>query len=582
MKTKQTFPARTEGNVLLLAIVTMGLISFLLVAYLTLVKSQNASVARSQTWNAAMPVVEAGLEDALAHLNAHGTTNLNCDGWSYNAVTLSYSMTRSIGQDFYTVIISNFASGTPIIESRGYVQAPSILASAPCGSDAPLLADAGASPTISFIGRGVRVNTTRSSLFIKGMVAKDSIDLNGNNITTDSFDSANPLYSTNGLYNSGKRRANGDVAVNSSLVNSLDIGNANIYGHIATGPNGSVSIGSQGVVGDEQWHANHTGVQDGYLRNDMNVSFPDVKVPFTGGFTPGPGDITNVTVNIATNGGTTFTSVSYPFTTEPVLTNYPVTSTTYPNGSPGPVTTSVTTNTSANSSQTQPTMGTYLGTVTSNYVSSGPSSGRGWWFNYNAITSRTTNYTYPTFTYTSGSTYTTNTTTSVTHYDYVLEAGDDYQISDLNGSIYVKGSARLYVSSGLSLNGVTIKPGGHLDLYCGAASVSLSGNNTANSSGVASAFQFWGLSTCTSISLSGNAAFVGTIYAPYADFRLNGGGNNTYDFVGASISKSVQMNGHFNFHYDEALGRLGGNGSFVISSWSEMSPQEIPRITQVQ
>ena len=52
--------------------------------------------------------------------------------------------------------------------------------------------------------------------------------------------------------------------------------------------------------------------------------------------------------------------------------------------------------------------------------------------------------------------------------------------------------------------------------------------------------------------------------------------------MGASISKSVQMNGHFNFHYDEALGRLGGNGSFVISSWSEMSPQEIPRITQVQ
>lgn len=482
MKTNRKQTVRAEGNVLLLAIVTMGLVSFLLVAYLTLVKSQNASVARSQTWNSAMPVVEAGMEDAMAHLNMHGTTNLNCDGWSFDAITLSYSMTRSIGQDFYTVIISNYASGTPIIESRGYVQAPAILASSSVGSAGPFLASAGVANTVSYIGRGVRATTVRSSLFTKGMVAKDSIDLNGNNITTDSFDSANPLYSTNGLYHSGKRRANGDVAVNSSLVNSLNIGNANIYGRISTGPNGSVSIGSQGVVGDEQWHANQTGIQPGYQRNDMNVSFPDVTVPFTGGFTPGPGDITNITVNIATNGGASFT---------------------------------------------------------------------------------------------------TNTTTSVTHYDYVLEAGDDYQISDLNGSIYVKGSARLYVSSGLSLNGVTIKAGGHLDLYCGAASVSLSGNNTANSSGSASAFQFWGLSTCTSISLSGNAAFVGTIYAPYAQFRLNGGGNNTYDFVGASITKSVQMNGHFNFHYDELLGRLGGNGRFIISSWSELRPQDIPKITRV-
>lgn len=579
MKTNRAFTVRDEGNVLLLAIVTMGLVSFLLVAYLTLVKSQNASVARSQTWNSAMPVVEAGMEDALAHLNMHGTTNLNCDGWAFNAVTLSYSMTRSIGQDFYTVIISNYASGTPIIESRGYVQAPAILASAPVGSDGPFLASAGVANTVSYIGRGVRATTVRSSIFTKGMVAKDSIDLNGNNITTDSFDSANPLYSTNGLYHSGKRRANGDVAVNSSLVNSLNIGNADIYGRISTGPNGSVSIGSQGVVGDEQWHANQTGIQPGYERNDMNVSFPDVTVPFTGGFTPGPGDITNITVNIATNGGTTFTSATFPSTTQPIWTNYPVTSTSYPSGSPGPVTTSVTTNTSASSSKTQPTVGTYLGTVTSNLVSSGPSSGRGWWFNFNLITSTTTNYTFPTFTYTSGATFTTNITTSVTHYDYVLEAGDDYQISDLNGSIYVKGSARLYVTSSLSLNGVTIKAGGHLDLYCGAASVALSGNNTANSSGSASAFQFWGLSTCTSISLSGNAAFVGTIYAPYAQFRLNGGGNNTYDFVGASITKSVQMNGHFNFHYDEMLGRLGGNGSFIISSWNELSPQDIPRIT---
>jgi len=61
----------------------------------------------------------------------------------------------------------------------------------------------------AYLGRGVRVTAVRSQLFVKGLVAKDSIDMNGNNIMTDSFDSTNPNYSTNGVYIASKHKATG-------------------------------------------------------------------------------------------------------------------------------------------------------------------------------------------------------------------------------------------------------------------------------------------------------------------------------------------------------------------------------------
>ena len=60
------------------------------------------------------------------------------------------------------------------------------------------------------------------------------------------------------------------------------------------------------------------------------------------------------------------------------------------------------------------------------------------------------------------------------------------------------------------------------------------------------------------------------IYAPNAAFTLNGGGNNAIDFVGASVSSTVTMNGHFNFHYDEALGRIGARRGYIITGWGEL------------
>jgi len=59
------------------------------------------------------------------------------------------------------------------------------------------------------------------------------------------------------------------------------------------------------------------------------------------------------------------------------------------------------------------------------------------------------------------------------------------------------------------------------------------------------------------------------------------GGNNTIDFIGASITKTARMNGHFNFHYDEALRVIGPFRGFIVSSWLEVPPTSIPAYSSI-
>lgn len=515
---KTTLPNRKNrnGTTLILTVAVTAIIGFVLVAYLSLIQYENNANMRSQGWNSAVPVVEAGVEEALAHLNVRAITNgsLACDGWTQSGSV--YTMNRTIGDSFYSVTISNYSSGStssPVIQSIGYVIRPAAMAS----SGGPFLAAAVSLQTgAEYLGRGVRVRTEKQGIFSKGMVAKDSIDLNGNNITTDSFDSMDPLFSTNGLYISTKTRDNGDIAVNASVTNSLNAGNANIKGHVAVGPGGTIAVGAQGSIGSAAWvNGGNHGIEAGYAANDMNVSFDDVVVPFSGGFTPSGGRYDTIQT-------TTYPAVA----TRVIRTNW-VTTSTLPAGAFAPITTN--------------------------------GNGANKTYTYRA-------YVYLQETNAPGGTY----------YNYVLTDGD-YQLDTLSGSILVLGNARLFARSSCDLTGLTIEWGKSLNLYSSAPSVVLSGNNTANSDGTADSFAFWATTNCTSLTFSGNAGFTGTIYAPSADFTMNGGGNNTTDFIGASITKTARLNGHFNFHYDEALKNHGPNRGYIVTAWNEMSPSEVPQ-----
>src|SRR3989441_12721676 len=75
-----------EGSALLVTMLTAFIVGMALASYLTLVSVQNQSTLRSQSWNSAVPAMEAGVEEALTQIYHHGTTNFSTsDGWRLNA-----------------------------------------------------------------------------------------------------------------------------------------------------------------------------------------------------------------------------------------------------------------------------------------------------------------------------------------------------------------------------------------------------------------------------------------------------------------------------------------------------------------
>ncbi len=652
MKVRVSKKIKQLASALLVVMVLGGILCMFVVYYLSLIQQQNVLSARSQAWNMAIAITEAGIEYGLEELNSNGTP-LASDGWTASGSV--YWITNTMPNGSYCVVTNDMSNPTvPVITSRSYVVLPAFATA----SSLTFFATVGTSSTGPvLVSRAVRVTCGKSSssLFTASMVAKNGITLNGNGVLSDSFNSSNPAESTNGKYDSTKYTGDhGDVATDASV--DVGVGNANIYGVLHTGPTGSYSVGPNGGVGTHAWQAANSGVEPGYFLQNANFTFPNTTLPNTTGYlTPQPGSIVTSTVNVTSNtvtqgtppsppppGGVSTNVVSYstvstlPNPIPPGMTSNAttVTSTSYPspvpsggvttnitayttvstppspapaglvtntlmvNNSatlPSPVPAGTTTNTTATSSLTYPTHGTYLGNVTTNIVSTGPPSGRGTWYDYNLITS----YNYPTYTYTypssfsysyAGYTYTypnytytygtflTNTTYMTNTYDNVLYSGNDYVSSALTGSTIVMGpNVTLVLPNGLSgAENITwnytdnINAG--LTIYAGGTSASISGNQYINPSGFAGSLLIYCAPTVTSFTLNGNGQFTGVLVAPNADLKMNGGGNSNQDFSGSLMVNSVTMNGHFSFHWDEALANLNSpNGArYLIQSWNEI------------
>ncbi len=269
-------PDRHTGASVLLIVMGITLIlGLVLASYLQLMRWQHVSVVRSQAWNAALGLAEAGVEEALAQLNPSAllfTTNIDrgANGWSLESDGMYHAPRRNLPDGSYDVAITT--DPLPSICATGYVRIPTLSAT---------------------LSRSVRVATGTIALFRGGMAARVNIDLKGNYITSDSFDSLDPAHSTAGLYDSAKRKANGDVASTGSII---PVQNANIMGTLFTGPEGAYTIGPNGSVGDLAWVLTNKclGVQPGHYKSDFNLDFPPVAPPYQTGIPPA-GDTINGT-----------------------------------------------------------------------------------------------------------------------------------------------------------------------------------------------------------------------------------------------------------------------------------------------
>jgi len=264
MKTRLDRTRNAQGSVLLIVMVIITVLGLGLASYLTLVRYQHVSVVRSQAWNAALAMAEAGVEEALAQLNPSAllfTTNIDrgANGWSLLPDGMYHAPRRILPGGYYDVAIN--ADIYPRIYATGYVTIPTLSAT---------------------VARKVAVTTGEASVFRGMMAARVNVDLKGNGISTDSFDSMDPNYSTAGLYDPAKRKAAGDIASTGGIIN---VQNADIRGTLYTSPGGSYTIGPNGTVGDLSWPAGG-GMQPGHYKNDFNMDFPDVLPPYASGFAP--------------------------------------------------------------------------------------------------------------------------------------------------------------------------------------------------------------------------------------------------------------------------------------------------------
>lgn len=453
--------AATRGNILLITLLTALVIGMSLVSYLLLVNNESRSVSRSQLWNQSLVVAEAGVEDGLAFINQYAGSD-NIAAWTGTAAANNWTVSVSnpnvyytkryldaAHTTYYTVYVTNNGSYSPSVRATGFVPGPKWVS--------------GAAP----LSRTVVIQAKTDMLFNAAMAAIGAIDLKGNGIATDSFDSNAtnwPGYWTNTI-----RKPGGDVETDSTITN-FTLGNANIAGRARTGPGGGYSIQANGSVGDLAWvDAGTSGIEPGWFSDDMNVTFKDPILP-------------TITQLPAAGTGMGGSGVA-------------------PDGNP------------------------YAHVFTSLAVNNG--------------------------------------------YYSVNDNGDIYVGTNITLMIHVLPSVSTFSPNNLVVAG-TGSSAAKLICYVDCPACTL-GSGDYTESRIAGNMVFYGTPTCTTLNYKGNGDFTGAMYFPRADFQLAGGGNGILDFVGSSVTKTVQMNGHYHFHFDEALRKINPNNAYVAAAWVEVT-----------
>jgi Tfp pilus assembly protein PilX len=255
---------RTAGNTLLIVLMLMGILTLGMGVYLNLTSTENKRAMRSSCWNAALPLAEAGIEEAMSHL-ARNTNDYSLDGWVKSGTNHLYLKSRTNGADYYSVEIAGDPNETVTISSTGAVH----------------FVDE------DYITRTVQV-TARAKSFPSpaGMVAK-GFTLGGT-MRMDSYDSSNPLYCNSnnvatGWYDFSRRT---DQAFMGNPGGPINFGgNASLRGYAAAAPGFSVTAGGSARVGDNAWVSSSSGVQrtpQDHGTNGFTMALPDVAVTFTG------------------------------------------------------------------------------------------------------------------------------------------------------------------------------------------------------------------------------------------------------------------------------------------------------------
>jgi hypothetical protein len=257
-----------QGAALVVSLLIAVVLLICLTSYLALVSDENQAVGRAQAWNAAMPMAEAGVEEALTQLQYAGNgTNLATNGWTLESDGLYHKSRTMNSASYYAVAIQ--PATDPTIWSTGYVSAPI---------------------KGGYIGRLVKVQAIPGPSFGQGITSKGDISLSGG-AYMDSYAVTNGVYD---MVATGEAVALTDTNVAGAI--SLN-GSPYIEGYVETGAGPMTGSGATlttiggGIVGDTNYIASGGGsgspnVEAGHYSNNANFQFTDISAPsFTSYYT---------------------------------------------------------------------------------------------------------------------------------------------------------------------------------------------------------------------------------------------------------------------------------------------------------
>jgi len=241
-----------RGSAMLTSVIFSFLVMTLMGSYLYLSSGEYRVASRSFLSNASFNLAEGGIDLALEAIQSGSSS-----GWTTG--------TDGSGRTFWARSYPDYDLGGNI---KGEIK---IVILEPNSQNPEIYTEGVAQGHIAGdVKKQLYANLTSGFLpFNNGFNTKRGIVLKGNNVTFDSYDSRN------GPYGGSNVNSEITIATISVEVDAIDIGNADVYGFVATG-GAMPDVGPKGSITD---YANPGTVDNSRITTDYYAEFPNVVAP---------------------------------------------------------------------------------------------------------------------------------------------------------------------------------------------------------------------------------------------------------------------------------------------------------------
>lgn len=271
MKIYQPLPRSERGAILIVAMLLSAIIAISLGTYVNLCINSLKMADRTFYNNAAMNLVEMGVEEAMW---SYTDDSITSTGWS-----TPVAWNTSTGNTAKTTFGPYNYSGNVTGSVKVYVTDRTGLGASPMIIARSIITLPRGAP----IEKWIEITLSKRSKFALGLVAKNSIQFSGNNASVDSWNSDpdNDPSTAAIPYSGGVANDAGSIG-SVDVSSTISVNNADIWGTAATGAptTAAIGVGPNGRVGPYGTPGNT--LDPGSVSTDFTANLEDVALPAGG------------------------------------------------------------------------------------------------------------------------------------------------------------------------------------------------------------------------------------------------------------------------------------------------------------